>query len=427
MSDELSAEERAIADVIRAARQIQEFLWGQHNAVWELEEWRRMFRKRVAKLDEVEPSNPHASIEIKKRLLQTAALAVAMIGRIDSEGMPSLTPSGVPSNLPQYAATKDEQPGMSELQQKCADFANRLIRESNRKVAVEQERDELLAKVKQLTTNVQHLQSLFDADNLYKRMHSAEQERDTFRADINELRARIAELSDMTKVSAESLAEEPLSAEEVGKAELCVLSRVDCEGMAYIEASLMRRLIKTIESQRAAFKEQVREFNVVCASVRSEKNRADAAECERDRLEVRITSLQRMLNQLRYEHISLMQKTGKLQDSTAEGKKSGQPTKLKASVSKLEETIGAMLRAAGQDEFTALDRCAAVIQGRIQHLEKKLSESELERSIVRDVASCLGCKHDCKGSECLCPRYTPTAIAQSVECALKRRTHERAG
>jgi hypothetical protein len=94
-------EERAIAGVITAARTIQEFLWGEQNARWDLEEWRRMFRKRVAKLEEVDPRNPHAAVEVKKRLLQAAALAVAMIGRIDREGMPPSS-CDTPSNLPGY-------------------------------------------------------------------------------------------------------------------------------------------------------------------------------------------------------------------------------------------------------------------------------------------------------------------------------------
>jgi hypothetical protein len=94
-------EESALSEVIMAARTIQDFLWGKHNAVWNLEEWRRMFRKRVVKIDEVDPSNPHAAIELKKRLLQTAALAVAMISRIEREGMPG-SECSVPSNLSEY-------------------------------------------------------------------------------------------------------------------------------------------------------------------------------------------------------------------------------------------------------------------------------------------------------------------------------------
>ena len=43
-------------------------MWGEHNANWGLEEWKRMFRKRVVKIDDIDPENPHATIELKKRL-----------------------------------------------------------------------------------------------------------------------------------------------------------------------------------------------------------------------------------------------------------------------------------------------------------------------------------------------------------------------
>lgn len=87
-------EEQAIAAVIGAARCVQEFLWGEKNAALELGELRRMFRKRVVKLEEVDPANPHAAVELKKQLLQAAALAVAMIGRIERDGVPPAEPSG---------------------------------------------------------------------------------------------------------------------------------------------------------------------------------------------------------------------------------------------------------------------------------------------------------------------------------------------
>lgn len=89
---------------IEAARQVQTFLWGEANGEWGLEEWLRMFRKRVAKLEEVRRDNPHAAVELKKRLLQTAALSIALIGVIDRDGVPwSAKPDAPPSNLPEFA------------------------------------------------------------------------------------------------------------------------------------------------------------------------------------------------------------------------------------------------------------------------------------------------------------------------------------
>jgi hypothetical protein len=94
---------RAISEAITAARKIQTFLWGEANGNWGLEEWLRMFRKRVAKLEEIKTDNPHASVELKKRLLQVAALSVALIGIIDRDGVPwQAAPNAPPSNLPEF-------------------------------------------------------------------------------------------------------------------------------------------------------------------------------------------------------------------------------------------------------------------------------------------------------------------------------------
>jgi hypothetical protein len=96
-------EQAAITQAIEAARTVQTFLWGESNGAWGLEEWLRMFRKRVAKLEEVKRDNPHAVVELRKRLLQTAALSIALIGIIDRDGIPwDASPDAPPTNLPQY-------------------------------------------------------------------------------------------------------------------------------------------------------------------------------------------------------------------------------------------------------------------------------------------------------------------------------------
>ena len=100
-----SGEEQIIAETIKAARTVQEFLWSSMNHAAGLEEFRRMFRKRVAKLDKVDTKNPHWRIEVKKRLLQTAAIAVNMIAKIDSGtlGHEGVHPT-LPSNLSEYSS-----------------------------------------------------------------------------------------------------------------------------------------------------------------------------------------------------------------------------------------------------------------------------------------------------------------------------------
>lgn len=100
----LNCEERIMVETMKSARSIQNFLWGESNGEWGWEEWLRMFRKRVAKLEEVDRSNPHADVEGKKRLLQVAALGVALIQVILKSGIPwDASPNAPPSNLPGYS------------------------------------------------------------------------------------------------------------------------------------------------------------------------------------------------------------------------------------------------------------------------------------------------------------------------------------
>ena len=97
-------EDSILVDVVRSARVVQEFLWGKADGSWGIEEWRRMFRKRVAKIEEINESNPHALIELKKRVLQQAALSLAFLGILERNGMITWKdPGDLPSNLSQYA------------------------------------------------------------------------------------------------------------------------------------------------------------------------------------------------------------------------------------------------------------------------------------------------------------------------------------
>lgn len=100
---ETTIEGQKLEEAILAARKIQVFLWGKANEGFGLEEWRRMFRKRVAKIDAIDASNPYATTELKKRLLQTAALAIALLAILE-KGKLLERKGGEPiSNLPQYA------------------------------------------------------------------------------------------------------------------------------------------------------------------------------------------------------------------------------------------------------------------------------------------------------------------------------------
>ena len=93
---DIAKEDEAIRNVIQAARTIQEFLWSGINDGAGFEEFRRMLRKRLVKMDSIEFSNPYWKTEARKRLLQLAAISVQAIGRLDDPGFRG-------SNLHEYA------------------------------------------------------------------------------------------------------------------------------------------------------------------------------------------------------------------------------------------------------------------------------------------------------------------------------------
>ena len=103
MSKEIfTDEEEQIKEVIIASRKLEEYLWGEYNGQWNIEEWRRMFRKRIQKIDDIDINNPHAIIEMRKRVMQNATLSVALMKILDTKGIPT-DKCVIPSNLPQYA------------------------------------------------------------------------------------------------------------------------------------------------------------------------------------------------------------------------------------------------------------------------------------------------------------------------------------
>ena len=96
-------EEEQIREVIIASRKLEEYLWGEYNDKWNIEEWRRMFRKRIKKIDDIDVNNPHAIIEMRKRLMQNAALSIELMKILDEKGIPT-NKCDSPSNLSQYAS-----------------------------------------------------------------------------------------------------------------------------------------------------------------------------------------------------------------------------------------------------------------------------------------------------------------------------------
>lgn len=104
---DINNEETKILEAIICARTMEEYLWGEYNGQWNIEEWRRMFRKRIQKIDDIDPSNSHAKIEMRKRLLQNAALSIALLHILDTNGIP-IKDCDIPSNLQQYINKEGE-------------------------------------------------------------------------------------------------------------------------------------------------------------------------------------------------------------------------------------------------------------------------------------------------------------------------------
>ena len=99
----LKDEEKIIYKTIIAARKVQTLFWGEANGEFGLEEWRRMFRKRIKKIDNIDISKPHHMVEMKKRLLQNAALSVALLNILNKSGKKIKDYNeNIPSNLPEY-------------------------------------------------------------------------------------------------------------------------------------------------------------------------------------------------------------------------------------------------------------------------------------------------------------------------------------
>jgi hypothetical protein len=68
-----------VADAVLEARHIQEFIWADESLSrkpYNPEAWRVVFQKRVDAIAVIEPSSKSALVELRKRLLQQAALSI---------------------------------------------------------------------------------------------------------------------------------------------------------------------------------------------------------------------------------------------------------------------------------------------------------------------------------------------------------------
>ncbi len=94
-----AADEEYVAKVLLAAREIQEFLWGDaHESGLDFELWKDILGKRMRKIGEIDPTRPHAATEMRKRLVQTAAVAIGWLVALDRDAELDLVLKGEPTS-----------------------------------------------------------------------------------------------------------------------------------------------------------------------------------------------------------------------------------------------------------------------------------------------------------------------------------------
>jgi hypothetical protein len=84
----LTYDEKIIKDAIIAAREVQEYIWGElslEKQNYDPKVWEDVFCKRVYKISQIDFSNPKSRVELRKRILQQAALSICAIKVLDME------------------------------------------------------------------------------------------------------------------------------------------------------------------------------------------------------------------------------------------------------------------------------------------------------------------------------------------------------
>lgn len=90
MRIEYDKEEKVIAEAITHAREVQEYIWQELSYygkpfIPNLNIWYSIFQKRVDKIKIIDPDHPNFKVELRKRLLQQAALSIIALKIIDDE------------------------------------------------------------------------------------------------------------------------------------------------------------------------------------------------------------------------------------------------------------------------------------------------------------------------------------------------------
>lgn len=76
-----------VAEAIITAREIQEFIWGRESRLlgaFDADGWRELFQKRVDRIAAVDITKFGGRAELRKRLLQQAALSIKALVVVDN-------------------------------------------------------------------------------------------------------------------------------------------------------------------------------------------------------------------------------------------------------------------------------------------------------------------------------------------------------
>lgn len=86
MEKKLTDQEQYIFDALLAARKVQDFLWGQGLSKVKPEKLKdvciEMYQKRIDKLKEIDFTNKGSIIELRKRILQNAAISIKILEQL---------------------------------------------------------------------------------------------------------------------------------------------------------------------------------------------------------------------------------------------------------------------------------------------------------------------------------------------------------
>ena len=84
--NDLSKDELLIREVLLCARNMEEYLFGEESLVnkpFKKDVWVEVFQKLVNKIMDIDISNPSYEVELRKRIVQQAALSVKALVALD--------------------------------------------------------------------------------------------------------------------------------------------------------------------------------------------------------------------------------------------------------------------------------------------------------------------------------------------------------